>query len=201
MFKGWLIIMKKINILFILGILFLFTSNANATIINNLRNLSSASYALGSGMLRKKQGLAPDQAYTACKFAIKGFNTRINQSGNKMESEMLYYMSPAEVTYCWVGYINDGGSYGKLSSEKSVNNINGGAYIMGESLYNKNPGLSTKSSYLKCKSRINRYNSNLAIKYKTNAQNVYNFLYMLGPSELTYCWVGYLDAAGAASSK
>ena len=70
--------------------------------------------------------------------------------------------------------------------------LNQGAYMLGRTLYKNDGDLSARQSFLECKSRVKVYNKNIA---ESNG-NELGFLRLMSPGELSYCWSGYLDAAG-----
>jgi hypothetical protein len=181
---------KFYSIILIFTILFL-PGISNAAIIGNLENLSNVAYRLGQEIYLKKKDLNAEQAYSSCKTLTKVYDTKLAGS-NANEEQFLYYMSPAQVTYCWSGYLNNIASFSKVTSKNSIDALNQGAYILGRTLYKNDSGLSARQSFLKCKSKVEVYNENIA---ESNG-NELGFLRLMSPGELSYCWVGYLDAAG-----
>ena len=163
----------------------------NAAIIGNLQNLSNVAYRLGQEIYQKKNNLNAEQAYSSCKTLTKVYDTKLAGS-NANEEQFLYYMSPAQVTYCWSGYLNNISSFSKITSKNSIDVLNQGAYMLGRTLYKNDGNLSARRSFLECKSRVKVYNEHIA---ESNG-NELGFLRLMSPGELSYCWSGYLDAAG-----
>ena len=162
-----------------------FPLTANATVYQNLQKLDKYSFVMGRQIHGKKPQLTVSQAYNVCKIVMVKYNEQLSKNVAKHGyKSFLHYMSPAEVTYCWAGYVNT----------KSLSKLDNVSYLMGKSLYAKNPGLSTGQSYVGCEKAALSYNKYLVSKVKN--RNYGYFLTYAWPAEYTYCWVGYLDAAG-----
>ena len=159
---------------------------ANATVYQNLQKLDKYSFVMGRQIHGKKTGLTVSQSYDVCKIVMLKYNQKLARGNAKRGfKSFLHYMSPAEVTYCWAGYVGT----------KSLSKLDEISYLMGKSLYGKNSGLSTAQSYVGCEKAALSYNKYLVSKVKN--RNYGYFLTYAWPAEYTYCWVGYLDAAGA----
>ena len=166
----------------------MFPIMANATVYQNLQKLDKYAFIMGRQLHEKKTGLTVSQSYDVCKIVMLKYNQKLAGSGAKRGfKSFLHYMSPAEVTYCWAGYIKT----------KSLFKIDEVAYLIGKKLYNQNSGLSTRQSYIGCENASARYDKTLELKVGNPNYKV--FLDYITPAEYTYCWVGYLDAAGAAA--
>ena len=178
--------MKKI---FFSALVFSFVfsaSFAHADVYSNLQKLDEAAYIAGQSIYKKKSDLTTTQSYQVCKIFMLKYNKKLaEKNGNPNFKLFLHYMSPAEVTYCWSGYIKT----------KSLFKIDEVMYLTGKAFYGKSPDLSTKQSYIGCENAAVRYNKTL--EAKSGNPNLKMFLDFITPAEYTYCWVGYLDAAGA----
>ena len=178
--------MKK---LFFSALVFSFVFSASfvhADVYSNLQKLDGAAYTAGQSIYKKKSDLTTTQSYQVCKIFMLKYNKKLAEgNGNPNYKQFLHYMSPAEVTYCWAGYIKT----------KSLFKIDEIAYLIGKRLYNQNPDLSTRQSYIGCENDSVAYNKSL--EAKVGNPNYKVFLDFITPAEYTYCWVGYLDAAGA----
>ncbi|MCL4427475.1 MAG: hypothetical protein M1276_00560 [Deltaproteobacteria bacterium] len=181
---------KKISVFIVFSFIALLPIASYAAIIGNLVNLSSASYEMGQKIYVQKKTLDPTQAYSACKTLVKIYDTKLSGS-NANEEQFLYYMSPAQVTYCWAGYLNNIKPFSKITASGSISALMRGAYMLGGTLEKNNPDLSARGSFLTCKSSLKSYNDNVA---GSNSKEL-EFLRLLSPGELSYCWSGYLDAS------
>ena len=180
--------MKNI-FLFLFLSLFMFPIMANATVYQNLQKLDKYAFIMGRQLHEKKTGLTVSQSYDVCKIVMLKYNQKLAGSGAKRGfKSFLHYMSPAEITYCWAGYVDT----------KSLSKLDNVSYIMGKSIYGKNSGLSTAQSYVDCEKAALSYNKYLVAKVKN--RNYGYFLTYAWPAEYTYCWVGYLDASGHSQS-
>lgn len=181
--------MKKIFFFTVLVLSFIsMTSFAYADVYSNLQKLDEAAYIAGQSIYKKKTDLTTTQSYQVCKIFMLKYNKKLAEgNGNPNYKLFLHYMSPAEVTYCWAGYIKT----------KSLFKIDEVAYLIGKRLYNQNPDLSTRRSYIDCENDSVAYNKSL--EAKVGNPNYKVFLDFITPAEYTYCWVGYLDAAGAGN--
>ena len=158
---------------------------ASADVYANLQALDKTAYIAGASIYKKKSTLTSQQSYNVCKYFMLKYNDKLAKNNNRPYfKEFLHDMSPAEITYCWAGYIKT----------KSLFKINEVMYLMGKTFYSKNPDLSTKQSYIGCENASVRYNK--ALEKKSGNPNIKMFLDYITPAEYTYCWVGYLDAAG-----
>jgi hypothetical protein len=176
--------LKKI-IFFIFALLLLLPKLASADVYTNLQALDGAAFIAGRSMHKKKSTLTTVQSYEACKIFMLAYNKKLSEkNGNPNYKSFLHYMSPAEVTYCWTGYINTKGLF-------KLDEVN---YLLGKSLYSKIPHMSAKRSYIDCERDSFNYNKKLSAK--NGNPNYKIFLMYALPAEYTYCWVGYLDAAG-----
>ena len=179
--------MPKKIILFAL-FLILSPSIANATVYANLQKLDKYAFIMGRQLHGKKSSLTVSQSYNVCKIVMLKYNEKLAKSrNNKGFKSFLHYMSPAEVTYCWAGYVGT----------KSLSKLDEVAYLMGKTMYSKNPDLSTASSYIGCEKASLAFDKNL--EKKENNPDYGYFLTYAWPAQYTYCWVGYLDSAGAAA--
>lgn len=176
------------KIIALLALIFLlYPQIASANVYTNLKNLSKASYASGVVLHKQKSGLFPSQSYATCKvFITKQYNPAlVKNNDNPNYKSFLHYMSPAEVTYCFMGYLHT--KYSNLSS------VTNDSYLAGKMLYHKKPLLSAKNSYIECEKSVYDLNKILT----QNTSSIYKkFLYFMSPAEITYCWVGYLNASG-----
>ena len=178
--------MKKIFFMALAIFFISMTSSAYADVYSNLQKLDGAAYAAGQSIYKKKSNLTTTQSYQVCKIFMLKYNKKLAEGNrNPNYKQFLHYMSPAEVTYCWAGYIKT----------KSLFKIDEIAYLIGKRLYNQNPDLSTRQSYMGCENDSAAYNKSL--EAKVGNPNYKVFLDFITPAEYTYCWVGYLDAAGA----
>ena len=179
--------MKKIFFFTVLVLSFIsMISLAHADVYSNLQKLDEAAYIAGKSIYKKKTDLTTTQSYQVCKIFMLKYNKKLAEgNGNPNYKLFLHYMSPAEITYCWAGYVDT----------KSLSKLDNVSYLMGKSLYSKNSGLSTAQSYVDCEKAALSYNKYLVSK--VNNRNYGYFLTYAWPAEYTYCWVGYLDAAGA----
>ncbi|MHB1755551.1 MAG: hypothetical protein ACYCT6_08935 [bacterium] len=177
--------MKKYfySILF-LSLLFL-PKFANADVYANLQALDRAAYIAGASIYEKKSTLTTKQSYAVCKIFMLKYNDKLAKGNRKPYfKDFLHDMSPAEITYCWAGYI-------KTKSPFKIDEV---MYLMGKSFFSHNPSLSTRQSYIGCENASVRYNKTLV--KKSGNPNLKMFLDYITPAEYTYCWAGYLDAAG-----
>ena len=178
--------MVKISIITFVFSFILLVSFAHADVYSNLQKLDGVAYIAGKSIYKKKSDLTTTQSYEICKIFMLKYNKKLaKEEGNPNYKLFLHYMSPAEVTYCWAGYIKT----------KSLFKIDEIAYLLGKRLYSKNYGLSTRQSYIDCENASVEYNKKLEVK--VGNPNYKMFLDFITPAEYTYCWVGYLDAAGA----
>ena len=185
---------RKFYLIIFVIVILLLPNTSSAAIIGNLENLSNVAYRLGQEIYLKNNNLNAEQAYSSCKTLTKVYDTKLAGS-NANEEQFLYYMSPAQVTYCWSGYLNNINSFSKVTSKSSIDALNQGAYMLGRTLYKNDGDLSARRSFLKCKARVKVYNENIS---ESNG-NELSFLRLMSPGELSYCWAGYLDAAGAGN--
>lgn len=82
-----------------------------ADVYNNLQKLSNISYIAGKELYAKNKTLTAKQSYIACERFMKSYNKALaKQQNNPNYTQFLYYMSPAEVTYCWAGYLDAAGA-------------------------------------------------------------------------------------------
>lgn len=180
--------MKKIFFIISFLSFILLPSLAYADVYSNLQKLDGAAYIAGQSIYKKKSDLTTSQSYKVCKIFMLKYNQKLAETNRNPNYKLfLHYMSPAEVTYCWAGYIKT----------KSLFKIDEVAYLIGKKLYNQNSSLSTRQSYIGCENASVRYDKTLELKVGNPNYKV--FLDYITPAEYTYCWVGYLDAAGAAA--
>ncbi len=107
--------MKKIIFLGIMFLCLVFPTAAHAgTVYSKLNKLSNIAYLAGKSIYAKKSDLSAGQAYETCKYFMLAYNKKLvaDNNGNPNYKQFLYYMSPAEITYCFVGYL-DATSQGK----------------------------------------------------------------------------------------
>ena len=180
--------MRKLFILFLLFIIFTPVS-ANAYLLKELQALSSSSYKLGFFMRSKNKNLSPAQSYRGCKALIlQKLNPALSKNMNNRTAKLIYDFSPADITYCFMGYID--------TKPQIINSVTDMAYIAGQKIYKKNSGLSTAGSYVTCQNSVVAIDAGLLKMQNTSIYR--QFLYYAHPAQDTYCWVGYLDAAGAS---
>ena len=178
--------MKNIFLISFLSV-FLFPIAASATVYQNLQKLDEYAFIMGGQIHGKRAGLTVSQSYETCKIVMLKYNQKLaNGNAKHGFKSFLHYMSPAEVTYCWAGYVGT----------KSLSKLDEISYLMGKSLYGKNSGLSTRQSYVGCEKAALSYDKYLASK--VDNRNYGYFLTYAWPAQYTYCWAGYLDAAGAS---
>jgi hypothetical protein len=183
--------MRKLFTLFLLFIIFMpliNITNANAYLLKELQALSASSYKLGFFMRGKNKNLAPAQSYRGCKALIlQKLNPALSKKANNRVAKLIYDFSPADITYCFMGYID--------TKPQIINSVTDMSYIAGQKIYKRNPNLSTAGSYVTCQNSVVVIDAGLL---KMQDTNIYKqFLYYAHPAQDTYCWVGYLDAAGA----
>lgn len=179
--------MSKIKT-FLIALVLLMPSAANAYLLNNLVNFSNVSYKAGYIMQSKNAKLSISQSYTACKaFIVDKYNPAVARKMDYTQKQLLSTFAPAEVTYCFMGYLK--------TKQSIVNSVTNEAYLFGRAIYKKNPSLDSKNSYIVCQNTVVRMDDLLAQKQNTPIYE--KFLYYVHPAQDTYCWVGYLDAAGA----
>jgi len=178
--------LKKNYFLFLFLTLMLIPKLANADVYANLQALDRTAYIAGSSIYKKKSTLTTKQSYDVCKIFMLKYNEKLAKTNHSPYfKDFLHDMSPAEVTYCWAGYI-------KTKSLFKIDNL---MYEIGKRFYAGNPGLSTRQSYIGCENAAVRYNKTLV--KKSGNSNLGMFLDFITPAEYTYCWSGYLDAAGS----
>ena len=101
------------NLIFFSLLLFVlaFPAAAHANIYSKLNKLSNVAYLAGKSIYAKKSDLSEGQAYETCRYFMLAYNKKLvaDNGGNKNYKQFLYYMSPAEITYCWVGYLDASG--------------------------------------------------------------------------------------------
>ena len=181
--------MRKLFTLFLLSIIFM-PVTANAYLLKELQALSNSSYKLGYFMRSKNKNLSPAQSYRGCKaLVLQKLNPALSKKVNSRVAKLIYDFSPANITYCFMGYI--------ATKPQIINSVTNMAYIAGRKIYKRNPSLSTADSYVTCQNSVVAIDAGLL---KMQDTNIYKqFLYYVHPAQDTYCWVGYLDAAGAAA--
>ena len=183
--------MQKIKLFILFLIVLLLPATANAYLLNTLTNFSNVSYKAGYIMQSKNDKLSINQSYTACKaFIVDKYNPAVALKMNYMQKQLLATFAPAEVTYCFMGYLK--------TNQSIVNSVTNEAYLFGRALYKKNPSLDSKNSYIACQNTVVKMDDFLVQKQDTPIYE--KFLYYVHPAQDTYCWVGYLDAAGAGNN-
>ncbi len=186
--------MSKLKTFLFLAILFL-PATANAYFLKDfLKSISNVSYQAGSIMKSKNANLSINQSYTACKVLMLNEYNPMVERKIKMsyaQKQLLSTFAPAEVTYCFMGYLK--------TKPSIVNSATNKAYFSGMALYKKKPKLNSKNSYIACQNAVVGIDDLLAKKHNTPIYK--KFLYYVSPAQDTYCWVGYLDAAGTSIKK
>ena len=179
--------MRKLFVLFLLFTI-LAPVSANAELLKELQALSVSSYKLGYFMRGKNKNLSPVQSYRGCKaLVLQKLNPALSKNANNRTAKLIYDFSPADITYCFMGYID--------TKPQIINSVTDMAYIAGQKIYKRNSGLSTADSYVTCQNSVVAIDAGLL---KMQDTDIYKqFLYYAHPAQDTYCWVGYLDAAGA----
>ena len=179
--------MKIIKSIFFLIVL-LTPLSANAYLLNNLRDLSNVAYQAGTIMQSKNANLSINQSYEACKaIIVDKYNPAVSKNMNYEQKKLLNAFSPSEVTYCFMGYLR--------TKPSIINSVTNDAYLEGRALYKNNVNLNSSNSYIACQNGVVRLDDLLAERQNTTIYK--QFLYYAHPAQDTYCWVGYLDAAGA----
>lgn len=99
--------------LIVLALIFVLTAPAvaHASVVANLQKVSGVSVSMGQGIYRQNPNLTAGNAYKACEKAVVSYNAAL-AGMTPHAKQFLYYMSPAEVTYCWAGYLDAAGVQG-----------------------------------------------------------------------------------------